>query len=665
MRIALDAAALQDLERSSRLEWLETNGRGGFAASTVSGANTRRYHGLLVAALQPPVRRHVLLSRIEDTLEDGDRRAELGANFYASGVVDPPGWKRQTGFRLDPFPVTTFEALDRKVERAIFMVHGEDTVVLRWTLLRGKTCTLHLRPFHAFRDYHALRGESADFDPTVRVSGVGRASVQPYAGMPELFFHYGSNVTAASPGDLRVRSAWWRQHRYPREEERGLDHLEDLHSPFELRLELNARAPVVLVVSTAAALKIEPALLESHERARRAAVVAQARKAAPGLDETLALAADAFLVKRAGGASTVIAGYPWFTDWGRDSMISLPGLCLATGRHDEARDVLLAFARHANAGMIPNRFPDSGDAPEYNNVDGTLWFAHAVGRYAAKTRDLVNVERHFMPVLLDIVRRHREGTRYGIRMTDDGLITAGEPGQQLTWMDAKVDGWVVTPRIGKPVEVNALWIEALETTASLAAALGRPAEARELADLVRLARTSFVRRFWNEETACLFDVIDGPEGNDPSLRPNQVIAAALPHAALDGPRALAVVDVVRRELLTPYGLRTLSPRDSRYRAEYSGGRVERDGAYHQGTVWPWLMGPFVRAFLRTHPGAEAREEARGMLRPLLAHLGGDAGLGQISEVFDAEPPHAAKGCFSQAWSVAELLALQVELASGE
>lgn len=327
--------------------------------------------------------------------------------------------------------------------------------------------------------------------------------------------------------------------------------------------------------------------------------------------------------------------------------------------------MLLAFARHADSGMIPNRFPDSGDAPEYDNVDGTLWFAHAVGRYAAKTRDLVNVERHFMPVLLDIVRRHRDGTRYGIRMTDDGLLTAGEPGVQLTWMDAKVDGRVVTPRIGKPVEVNALWIEALETTASLAAALGRSSEAKEIAEIARLARITFVRRFWNDDTACLFDVIDGPEGDDPSLRPNQVIAVGLPHAALDGPRALAVVDVVRRELLTPYGLRTLSPRDSRYRGEYAGGRHDRDGAYHQGTVWPWLIGPFVRAFLKTHPGPEAREEARALLRPLLAHAGGEAGLGQIPEIFDAEPPHAPKGCFAQAWSVTEILALQVELAAAE
>jgi predicted glycogen debranching enzyme len=663
---------LADLDRASRLEWLESNGRGGFASSTVVGANTRRYHSLLTAALDPPVRRHVLLSRVEEIVDDGTTRIELGCNFYP-GSTHPEGYKRQSGFRLDPFPIFTWDAGDRRLEKAVFLLHGEDTAVIRYSLLRGSPCSLRVRPFLAFRDYHGLARVDASLDPIVKISG-GVASVKPYATLPELFFHQNAR-------EIAVRGNWWRSHLYPREKERGLPFEEDLFSPFEMRFELTSRAPILLVVSTSRMLKMEPLRLEPHERGRRAAVIAGARRTAPSLDDTLCLAADNYLVRRGAGAgaasatavtgsfaaagavggTSVIAGYPWFTDWGRDTMISLPGLCLATGRTTEARDILATFAAYVDQGMIPNRFPDSGEAPEYNNVDGTLWFVHAVGRYLAKTGDVTAGEQIFLPKLLQIVEQHRKGTRHGIRVTEDGLLSGGEPGVQLTWMDAKLGDWVVTPRSGKPVEINALWIEALETVAELCKRLGRVADAADCAASAALARESFAKRFWYEEGGYLFDVVDTPEGrDDPSLRPNQIIAASLPHPAITGDRARAVVEVVRRELLTPYGLRTLAPKDPRYQRRYDGDLRMRDGAYHQGTVWPWLLGPFVRAFLRVEAKTPARvAEARAMLDPLIAHLA-DYGLGHVAEVFDGDAPHEPRGCFAQAWSTAELIALLVD-----
>ncbi len=657
MAIQFDSEVLSDLTRSAHLEWLETNGKGGFASSTVIGLNTRRYHGLLTPALTPPVRRHVLLSRVEETMEGEGTTIELGCSFYP-GAVHPQGHRFLNSFRLDPFPVFTYWAGERGLEKAVFLVSGEDTVVLRYTLFAGTGCILSVRPFLAFRDYHSLTRRNDAIDGTLQQSS-GTVSVRPYPGLPALSFHHDAREVIAG-GD------WWLNHQYPREAERGLDYEEDLYSPFALRFELSTGSSVFVVASTDRTARSDARSLERAERERRRGVAQAAKTASPAIDERLALAADAFVVRREGGGSTIIAGYPWFTDWGRDTMISLPGLCLVTGRTTEARDILTTFARYVDRGQIPNLFPDSGAAPEYNNVDGTLWFVHACGRYFEETGDLETARKVLLPALLEIIRHHRDGTRYGIRMDADGLLRAGDAGTQLTWMDARVGDWVVTPRAGKPVEVNALWIEALETTKEMAIRLGVIGEAQPLGDLARRAREAFGRRFWYPEGGYLYDVIDGPGGaSDPSLRPNQVFAAALPHPALDGERAKAMLEVVRRELLTPFGLRTLSPRDSRYTPRYEGGQLARDGAYHQGTVWPWLLGPFVTAYLRVHGRTgETVAAARGMLEPLLQHLHG-AGVGQLPEIFDAEPPHRPVGCFAQAWSVAEVLRLMArELAPG-
>jgi predicted glycogen debranching enzyme len=658
MPIEIDSAILADFERAQRLEWLETNGKGGFASTTVLGANTRRYHGLLTAALTPPVRRHVLLSRLEEVIEPEGESVELGCNFYP-GAVHPAGHHYLSSFRLDPFPVSTYWVGERGLEKAVFLVHGEDTVVVRYTLFAGAGCFLQVRPFVAYRDSHSLTHRNDALDRRVERRD-GTASVRPYLDLPTLHFHHDAR-------ELIEHGDWWMRHRYPREAERGLDFEEDLYSPFALRLELSTGSSVFVVATLDRQSRPDAAALERAERRRRWEVADAAQRAAPGLDERLALAADAYVVDREGGGRTVIAGYPWFTEWGRDTMIALPGLCLSTGRLSEARHILSTFARSIDRGMVPNVFPDVGHAPEYNNVDGTLWFVRACGQYVAASGDLDTAKAVFLPALLDIIRHHRSGTRFGIRVDDDGLLRAGTPSTQLTWMDAKVGDRVITPRAGKPVEIQALWIDALDTTAELARQLGDDGSASECRDLGRAARASFARRFWFPGGGFLYDVVDAPEGrDDPTLRPNQIFAVALPRTPiLDEERSRAVVSVVSRELLTPYGLRTLARGDYRYAPHYGGGLAARDTAYHQGTVWPWLIGPYVTAYLRVHGrSAEALAQARAAIEPLRRFLAGD-GLGQIPELFDAEPPQHPGGCIAQAWSVAEVVRLlATELSDG-
>jgi predicted glycogen debranching enzyme len=648
MPIELDNELLADVERAQRLEWLETNGRGGFASSTVIGANTRRYHGLLTAALFPPVRRHVLLSRVEEVIEPEGRAVELACNFYP-GVVHPQGHQFLSSFRLDPFPISTYWVGERGLEKAVFLVGGEDTVVVRYTLFAGPGCFLQVRPFIAFRDYHALTKRNETLDRRMERRD-GTVSIHPYGDLPTLHFHHDAR-------EVIPHGDWWMRNQYPREAERGLDFEEDLFSPFALRFELSTGASVFVMASIDRAARPDARTLERAERERRREIVASARRRIPALDERLALAADSYVVEREGGGRTIIAGYPWFTDWGRDTMISLPGLCLATGRFNDARDILTTFAKALDRGMIPNVFPDAGQTPEYNNVDGTLWFVRACGQYVAASGDLESARAVLLPALGEVIRHHRAGTRYGIRVEEDGLLRAGDAGTQLSWMDARVGEWVVTPRAGKPVEVQALWIDALETTAELARQLGDDAGARECLDLARAARESFARRFWYAEGGYLYDVIDCPDGrDDPTLRPNQVFALAVPKTPLlETSRARSVLSVVERELLTPYGLRTLARGDHRYMARYGGDPRARDGAYHQGTVWPWLIGPYVSAYLSVHGrSASAAAKAKAAIEPLLEFFWNE-GVGQLPEVFDADPPHRPGGCSAQAWSVAEIV----------
>jgi predicted glycogen debranching enzyme len=632
-----------DYAQALSREWLETNGIGGFASATVAGANTRRYHALLTAATKPPVGRVVMLSKLEETLIVGDERFDLATNEYA-GAVHPQGYRLLTRFRLAPFPVFTFAAGGARIEKTVFMVQGSNTTVVTYRLLDApdRPVRLELRPLIAFRDYHSTTHENGGLNATVEQQP-RLASVEPYSGLPRLYF--------AHDAELDVQGFWYRDFVYAIERERGLDSQEDLFNPFLLRYELAAGKPASVIASTEPQDVRRAVDLEAAEMVRRAQVTTMVA-VKDDFARKLALAADQFLTRR-GDGMTVMAGYPWFTDWGRDTMIALPGLTLYTGRHDVARSVLLEFSRHVDMGMLPNRFPDSGETAEFNTVDATLWYFEAIRAYEAASGDHTLVEELY-PVLSDIIAWHMRGTRYGIRLLDNGLLRSGEPGVQLTWMDAKIGDWVVTPRSGCAVEIQALWFNALKCMEEWAARFNDDETRKRCRTVASLAWWTFNRMFWNEEQGCLYDVINGGPP-DATLRPNQVLAASLHHTMLSPERARMMLEVVERDLLTPVGLRSLDRGNPAYRPAYEGDGWSRDSAYHQGTVWPWLLGPFVSAYVRAHGGTEeARGRAHEFLRPLEAHLS-DAGLGQISEIFDADAPHRPRGCFAQAWSVAEVL----------
>lgn len=647
--IQIGESVCRNLEVASRREWLETNGIGGFASSTIIGLNMRRYHGLLVAATQPPVGRMVLLSKIEETLVIGGRRFDLSCNRYP-GVVHPQGHRFVKEFRLDPFPVLTYEVDGSELEKSVFMVQGENTTVVQYEL-RGPaqgSCTLELRPLIAFRDYHSTTHENGALNPSLAIEA-GRVSCAPYPGCPNFCLAY-------SEGDIRPEGVWYRNFEYAIEQERGLDYREDLFNPLVLTFDLNRNRRPAVVASTETRSAEDAERWRIAEVARREAIVAAAPSAEPVV-QALVQAADQFMVRR-GTGSTVIAGYHWFSDWGRDTMIALPGLALSTGRYDAARGILLAFAACVDRGMLPNRFPDAGETPEYNTVDATLWYFEGVRALAAHTGDYEFIRSSVYGVLADIISWHERGTRYGIRLDTDGLLLSGEPGVQLTWMDAKVGDWVVTPRHGKPVEIQALWYNALRIMQDLAQRFGDTAQAAHYKAIADLAHARFTDLFWNESTGCLCDVVSA-NGCDTSVRPNQIFAVSLFHSLLSGEKAKSVVAAVQKDLLTPYGLRSLAPSDPQYRGRYEGDPFRRDSAYHQGTVWPWLIGPFITAYLKVHGrSAKTRRQAEQWLAELRRYLQ-EEGLGQLPEVFDGDVPQRAGGCIAQAWSVAELLRVMV------
>ncbi len=649
--VRFDRSICGDLDAALECEWLETNGLGGFASSTIVGLNTRRYHGLLIAATRPPVGRMLLLAKLEETLVLCGRRFDLAANRYP-GVVQPQGYYYLKQFRLDPFPIFTYQVEALEIVKRVFMVHGENSTVVEYEV-RGACadCTLELRPLIAFRDYHATTHANDALNPEVNVEP-GRASVSPYYGLPTLHF-------AHDAASIENTGHWYYNMEFDRERERGLDFREDLFNPFVLKFDLTRHPGATVIASTRPREAAAAPALRVAEIQRRAGLLQHVRYN-DSLVQSLVLAADQFIVQRA-ECRTVIAGYPWFSDWGRDAMITLPGLTLVTGRPEIAKGILLAFVRSVDQGMLPNRFPDSGEAPEYNTVDATLWMfaaVHAVVRY---TSDLRFVKDHLYETLCSIIDWHTQGTRYGIHVDSDGGLTTR--GEQLTWMDAKVGDWVVTPRRGKPVEVQALWYNALRIMEALAAEFDDAATRARCNELGARVRSHFTRLFWNEQAGCLYDVVDG-EKRDASIRPNQIFAVSLPHTMLPDEKARQVVEVVERELLTPYGLRTLARGDRNYHPRYEGDQRGRDGAYHQGTIWPWLLGPFITAYLKVNGRTpQMLSKAAQCLAAFPEHLH-TAGLGQISEIFDGDPPHRPLGCIAQAWSVAELLRAAVEDLSG-
>ena len=635
---------------ASRREWLVTNGLGGFASGTVAGLLTRRYHGLLIAAMKPPLGRMLLVAKLDETATYDGRTYPLAANRWAGGVTDPKGFVHLDRFHLDGMtPVWTYTCADAVLEKRIWMEQDANTTYVRYHLRRASVpLSLTLKAFVNYRDYH---GSTRAGDWQMRVEPADH-------GLRVAAFEGAAPVYLLSDRAEAVSRHEWHHHFYLSVEAyRGLDAVDDHLHAGTFAARLDAGAALTLVLSTDAAPDLDGSAALARRQAHEAALIAQA-----DVDDALrplVLAADQFVVRRptpddAEGRS-IIAGYPWFGDWGRDTMIALPGLTLCTGRAEVAAGILRTFAHFVDQGMIPNRFtgvnlrfPDAGDIPEYNTVDATLWYVEAIRAYHAATND-DDLLRDLFPVLQDIIDRHRQGTRYHIHVDpDDGLLYAGEPGVQLTWMDAKVGDWVVTPRIGKPVEVNALWHHALRCMAAFARRLGEPAD--EYDTMADHARDSF-RRFWNDERGYCFDVIDAPEGNDPSLRPNQLLAVSLSSNLLSATYQRAIVDACALRLLTPHGLRSLAPDDPAYVGRYGGDAWQRDGAYHQGTVWGWLLGPFAEAHWRVYQDAEA---ARSFLRPLLRHLA-DHGVGSLSEIFDGDPPHTPRGTIAQAWSVAEVL----------
>lgn len=656
---------LHDLSRATHLEWLVTNGLGGFASSTIVGVNTRRYHGLLVAALDPPGDRVLLVSKVEVELVTEAGVFPLGTNKYLR-VVHPEGYRYLFFFTDEPWPTYLWKVGGVSLRQELIMPWGENTTLLLFRLLPGsKPATLRLIPLVNCRNYHEITRENTW--PFRQETWEKGTLVEAYSGAPRLRL-------STSRGHYFLRGVWYREMEYEREKERGLSSVEDHFSPgyFEVDLEAGEEAVLRLALEEGRTTRepglivpamVRPVMAAEHQRRRElleraAPLLARVGEERPWLAEPvrrLVLAADAFLVqRRRTGRRTILAGYPWFTDWGRDAMISLPGLTLATGRPEVAREVLTTFAEHCWQGLIPNRFTDVRDEAEYNTIDASLWFVLASYRYLMATRDLIFVQETLWPVIRQIMTAYRSGTKWGIKATRWGLVTGGSRGVQLTWMDAKIGEWVVTPRHGMAVEVNALWYNALKIAALLGRRLGDP-EAGTWETMAAQVQRSFREFFWNSATRSLFDVVTEEGGRDASVRPNQILAVSLPFSLLEPREEAGVVQMVARDLLTPYGLRSLSPRDPSYRGVYGGDQWARDAAYHQGTVWAWLMGPFLSAALKVYGTTPAqRELAWDLLVPLLGHVF-QAGLGFISEIFDGNYPHLARGCIAQAWSVGEVL----------
>ncbi len=669
-------------------EWLVTNGLGGYASGSVSGAITRKYHGILIAALPAPLGRMVMWSHVSEFLRFADDDVvSLGAEERAGGQLLLEGADYLREFRLeDGLPVWIYQVRDLVIEKRILLPHLQNTVHVSYQMTAGsKLPKLELRPAFHFRHHEAAvdQGFSAPYKVTAtegryEISGSGRR-------IPPLRMRLHGRETGFTIAAARIHQVVYRT-----EQQRGYTYEGDLWSPGFFQVDLAQQSTATLIGSTESWDIIDvlnPVVVLASERERRARLLAQAAPAArEGLAAELVFAADQFVITPAGRAEdaarahaagdevrTVIAGYHWFTDWGRDTMISLEGLTLTTGRLIEAGYILRTFAHYVRDGLIPNMFPDGKKEGLYHTADATLWFFHALGRYFERTQDEITLHL-LLPTLVEIVEAHLRGTKFNIHVDPaDGLLVQGAEGYQLTWMDAKMGDWVVTPRRGKAVEINALWHNALKLLAGWLRQVGENADAQIYEGHARRARTSFNERFWFEAGGYLYDVVDAPEERtsarpeqgeacpsaDDACRPNQILAVSLEHPVLEEGRWRAVVDVVQRELLTPFGLRSLSQKHPDYKPTYHGDLRTRDAAYHQGTVWGWLIGPFIDAWEKVHPGEKTA--ARAFLERFPEHLG-EAGLGSISEVFDAQEPHVARGCVGQAWSVAEVLRCWVKTA---
>jgi predicted glycogen debranching enzyme len=652
MKIDFGREICGNLDAAEAREWLVTNGIGGFASGTIAGLLTRRYHGLLVAALNPPQQRTLLLAKLDESIRYGEDYFPLTTNRWKDGIVGQQGYRHIERFFLEgTVPVWQFALGDALLEKRIWMQQGANTTYVYYQLRRStQPLTLTLKAMVNYRDYH---GDTQADGWQMSVESVGQGvSVSAFPeAVPFYLLGRGAKVTPTHD--------WYYGFDLAQERQRGLSDQEDHLHAATFQTTLHAGESLTFIVSTDSTPNLDGESALRSQRAHEQRLVDRWKidresqvESTPNWIRHLVLAADQFIVNRSTpgnpNGKTIVAGYPWFTDWGRDTMISLSGLTLVTGRPEVARSILKTFALAVDRGMLPNRFPDVGEVPEYNTVDATLWYFLAIQEYYSATDDN-DLLYDLFPVLAEIIDWHCRGTRYDIHLDPaDGLLYAGEKGTQLTWMDAKVGDRVFTPRIGKPVEINALWYNALRIMAKVARQIGKPhREYEAMADRV-LARFS---RFWNESAGYCYDVLDSPDGNDPALRPNQIFAVSLPDSPLTNAQQKSVVDVCGRSLLTSYGLRSLAPSQTGYQGHYGGSQFQRDGAYHQGTAWGWLIGPFAIAHLRVYNNPT---KAREFLEPMANHLGAH-GVGSLSEIFDGDAPMIPNGCTAQAWTVAEVL----------
>lgn len=645
-----------DLAAAEEREWLVTNGIGGFACGTLAGTLSRRYHGLLIAALDPPRNRTLLVTKADEILRAGGDTYALSANRWASGAIDPTGYRYLESVRLEgAIPVWTYICGGTRIEKRIWMEHGANTTYVRYAV-SGATqpVDLELKVLVNYRDFNSLTHAG---DWRMRLEPIERGvKITAFDGAVPFYLHSAGASAQLADSNLATGGPWYRDYELSQEEARGFDHHEDHLLAAIFHATLEPGSSVSLVCSTGRGANVDAERALDAELSRQSRIIALARDSSsnrtstqPAWFDQLALAADSFVVNGESPSQQpgIIAGYPWFGVWSRDALISVPGLLLATGRPEVAREILDRFARALDGGMLPNFFPESGVPPQFNSVDAPLWFVEAVREYAVRTGDQ-EFAREMIPPISGIVSAYIQGTRFGIHADSaDGLLYAGGPGTQLTWMDARAEGIPVTPRVGKPVEINALWLNAVATIADLAEGVGRPVPVfRRLAGRIR---ASFAK-FWNPARNCCFDVIDGPQGNDPRLRPNQIFAASLRVSGLTAEQQRAVVDVCGSELHTPFGLRSLGPKEAGYRGRYEGGENQRDAAYHQGTVWMWLLGPYLTAHFNVYRDLAAAKE---MVDSAASQLATGA-LGNLNEIFDGDPPFTPRGCFAQAWSVAEL-----------
>lgn len=635
-----------DFEKGIEREWLLTNGIGGFACSTICGANSRRYHGLLTAAMDPPSGRHLVISKLDESIYIGGIAHDIYS--FKSGAYIKEGYKYLETFTAVPLPTYAYCVKSIHIEKKICMVYGENTTVISYTVRNsGEPAEMRIAPLVNYRDYHqCARREYMRFNSS---SEGKKLSIQPF-DLP-----IGITIESDMGEFIPQQNNWFFNMEYPVEAQRGLDCLEDHYIPgyYLLKIESDTIMTASFKVSTedAPSKKTASDIIAQEERRTK-----KLKDSCPYDDvfaKRMFVSADAFIVRRGSEDSkTVIAGYPWFCDWGRDTMISLPGLAMVTGRYDDAKNIIRSFAAYEKDGLLPNVFPDKRGEPAYNNVDSPLWYFETVRQYLSASNDFDFIRNEIYPVLKRIVAAYIKGTRYNIRMDSDKLISAGDPTTQLTWMDAKVEEKAFTPRNGKPVEINALWYNALMIMEDLAGEFSD--DFPEINGLAEKVKESFNKAFWNENKKCLYDVV-GDGYKDDKVRPNQIFACSLAHAAVNSETAGKIIKKVWEQLYTPFGLRTLSPDSPEFAGRYEGGRYKRDESYHQGTAWPWLTGHFIAAYLRNENYSdESREKARQMLEPFRKELD-EACIGHIAEIFDATDPQYPKGCFAQAWSLSEIL----------